>query len=534
MLTLRPYQEDALAAIDAALARDIRRQLISSPTGTGKTVLFAELIRRRLPRRALVLVHRDELIRQAVEKLRQLTPRLPIGIIKAEQDEGAALVIVASVQTLSRTNRLHRLVPDFGTVVVDEAHHAAADSYQRILEHVRAFEPHGPLVVGVTATPYRADGAALVGDLFQELVYERGLLEMIRAQYLADLRAVQVHLAVDFNALHVRAGDFATGEVDALLYQADAPDHVADAITTHAADRKTLVFAPTVTLAHDMAAACSARGLTAEALDGETPLEPRRAILQRFTTGAIQVVANCGVLTEGFDEPSITCIAVARPTRSKTLYVQMIGRGTRRFPGKQDCLILDVVGASTRHDLMTTGSLFGVTPADLDAHTLTVAVAHEETRRRARQDAEALAGRLVAQTVELFAKRELRWLTVGPTHFVLSAGPSGMLHLRSRGSGWSVALVQKDGIRQTLREGLSLEYAQGVAEDHVRQAGAESLVSQGAAWRLAPASVKQLTVMQRMRMGPAPGLTRGEASDLIAKRVASQANFIRKKISPKP
>lgn len=534
MLTLRPYQEAALAALAAAEARGRRRLLIGLPTGTGKTPSFAELIRRRANRRALVLVHRDELIRQAVEKLRQFAPHLRVGIVQGAQHEIHAPVVVASVQSLSRPTRLRTLAPDFGTVVIDEAHHAAADTYRRILEHVQAFEPSGPLVVGVTATPYRADGVSLVGEVFEELCYERGLLDMIREGYLSDLRAVQIHLAVDLNRLRTSHGDFVASEVEEVLRAANAPAHVADAIVAQAADRKGLIFTPSVALAHDMAQAVSARGIAAEAIDGDMPLDSRRAILARLASGETQFVANCGILTEGFDEPSVSCIVIARPTRSKTLYVQMIGRGTRKYPGKAECLILDAVGVADRHDLMTAGTLFGVAKHFLRGRTIVEAAATQEAERHVAEAAEALAGRLIANRIALFETRAFHWLTLNPQHFVLAVGPTGMLHVEERPTGWRVALVSPTGARQILRESVTLELAQGLAEDHVRQAGAAALVTQAADWRTAPASAKQLDLLRRMRLRPAPGLTRGEASDLIAKRIARRPNFSRKKIRTLP
>jgi len=377
-LALRPYQAEAIEAILKGFDRGIRRPLVAHPTGTGKTVLFAHLLRQR-PGRALILAHRDELMSQAVEKLAVVDPSLDIGVVKAERDEHDAPVVVASVQTLSRPSRLERLTSDFEILVVDEAHHATADTYRRILDYCGVFKPDGPLCLGVTATPFRADGAGL-GTIFQKIVHERGILDMIREAYLADLRAIQVRLDCDLNALHTRAGDFMDRESSALLVAGNAPRHAVEAYQAYAAGRKALLFTPTVDLAHAMAEAFEAAGMAAEGRDGTTPLEERRAIVRRLHTGETSVVGNCGVLTEGFDEPSVDCIIVARPTRSKPLYVQMIGRGTRPFPGKADCLILDLVGATTRHDLMTAAALFDLKPAALAGQTLMEAV---EARERA-------------------------------------------------------------------------------------------------------------------------------------------------------
>ena len=220
-LTPRPYQCEAVAAIVAAAHRGVRRPLLALPTGTGKTIVFALLVQQR-GGRTLVLAHRDELIQQAVDKLRLVDPTMEIGVVKAERDEHEAPTVVASVQTLSRKPRLARLLPDFQTIVVDEAHHAPAATYQRILAHCHTWDPDGPLVVGVTATPERGDRRSL-GQVFQRIVYQKDLLEMMQAGYLADLRAMQVLLQADFDALHIRRGDFVEAELETMLLAANAP-----------------------------------------------------------------------------------------------------------------------------------------------------------------------------------------------------------------------------------------------------------------------------------------------------------------------
>ena len=241
-LRLRPYQREAVEAIQQARARGIRRQAVQLPTGTGKTLVFSDVIR-RTPGRGLIVAHRDELITQAVDKYRLGDPMASIGIVKAEHDDHDADVVVGSIQSLSRPNRLTRLVPDFSVVVIDECHHAVADSYVRVLEHVGAFEDDGPLVVGVSATLERGDGTGL-GDIFEAVTYEKTLLEMIEAGYLVDLRAIRVQVQADFNDVHVRRGDLAVDELSDMLDRADQPRQVAEAYREHASDRKGLVFTP--------------------------------------------------------------------------------------------------------------------------------------------------------------------------------------------------------------------------------------------------------------------------------------------------
>jgi superfamily II DNA or RNA helicase len=189
-LTPRPYQYEAVAALLAAAVRGVQRPLLVLPTGTGKTIVFALLVQRR-PGRSLILAHRDELIQQAVEKLRLVDPTMPLGVVQATRDEHTAPTVVASVQTLSRRTRLTRPVPDFQTIVIGEVHHAPTPTYWRILDYSRAWRANGPLVVGVAATPEHGDRQSL-RQVFEHIVFQKTLLEMMQAGYLVDLRAVQV------------------------------------------------------------------------------------------------------------------------------------------------------------------------------------------------------------------------------------------------------------------------------------------------------------------------------------------------------
>jgi superfamily II DNA or RNA helicase len=268
-LALRPYQEEAVQAVQAAGAEGITRPLVALPTGTGKTVIFGYLLARRAGP-ALVLAHRDELIRQAVDKLLLVNPDFQVGVVKAEENDVSAPVVVASVQTLARPNRLVQLRQDFRTVVVDEAHHGVANTYQRILEHAGSLAPGGPLTVGFTATPERADKVGL-GQVWEKIVYQKSLLEMITAGYLCDVRAARVSLQVNLDQVHTRGGDFVESELESALLNADAPEHVVGAYEEHAAGRKALVFTPTVRLAHDMAEAFRQAGVSAEALGHPRP-----------------------------------------------------------------------------------------------------------------------------------------------------------------------------------------------------------------------------------------------------------------------
>jgi ATP-dependent helicase IRC3 len=553
MLDLRPYQHEALAAIEAAGARGVQRSIAQLATGLGKTVIFAHLLRQR-GGRAVVLAHRDELVRQAAAKIRAIYPESRVGIVKAEEDEVHADVVVASVQTLARPARLERLVRAsagssllreihprrFSTVVVDEVHHYVGgddgNTFGRVLVGLGCMDEGGPLTAGFTATPERTTGA--LGGTWQEIVFSMGILEGIAQGFLTEIRAKQVKLRADFSRLHVRAGEFRDEESAELLMEADAPGHAARAYLEHAPGERAIVFTPTVAVAHAMAQAFRAAGVPAEAVDGTMAMEGRRAILARLHSGETKVVPNAQVLTEGFDEPAVSCIIMARPTRSRPFAIQCIGRGTRLYPGKERCLVLDLVGSATRMDLVTVASLFDVTP---EAAERGIARAVSEKAHAAAEEAaaaEVQAGRLVTVDVDIFKARDFAWvLADSPAgqRFVLSLGHEGNLVLQPgpEADTWEVYQVRRQNVaepgakwpkwaedRRKLYTGLPLDYAQGAAEDYMRKVGAVALNNRDAAWRKLPASEAQRKALMRTKRWR-EGMTKGEASDAItAQRMA--------------
>jgi hypothetical protein len=224
-------------------------------------------------------------------------------------------------------------------------------------------------------------------------------------------------------------------------------------------------------------------------------------------------VANCAVLTEGFDCPPVDCIITARPTKSTALYTQMIGRGTRPYPGKHDCLILDVVGQAGRHDLVTAAGLFGLSPREMAARTVTEAL--DERERVEEQRRELSGGRLVSRPVELFVGRSLHWVEQTPGRYILTIS-AGRIVLEQRRRGWSVTITRYGAAPLEIACDLPLDYAQGIAEDRARKLGGDRLADPKAAWRQQPASEKQLDVLRRWGLiGARTRLTAGEASDMI-------------------
>jgi hypothetical protein len=325
-----------------------------------------------------------------------------------------------------------------------------------------------------------------------------------------------VLLQANFDALRTQQGDFVEAELETLLLAANAPAQVLAAFQTHAAERKALLFTPTVALAYAMAETFRTAGIPAEALDGTTPLATRRAILQRLHTGATRVVANCAVLTEGFDEPSVDCILIARPTQSALLYQQMLGRGTRTYPGKTDCLVLDVVGVSTQHALHTAATLFGCDAARLAQQSVLELLAARE-RPTPEEDA-PLAGTLRSTPVDLFARRALRWVLTRQGAWVLSLGAQhGTLRLRPDGpETWQVVQVRREAEPVRLGDTLPLSYAQGLAEDYARHLGVVRLVEAEAPWRQQSATEKQTALLRKLGVAVPPGVSKGEAADLLS------------------
>lgn len=361
--TLWPHQVAAADAVDAELARGVRSTLVVHATGTGKTTTGTEIVLRRRPQgRALWLAHREELVRQGAARMR--AHGLTVGIEMADEHAGEVErldVVAGTVQTLAGDRRRERFAADaFATVIVDEAHHAPARTYRTILDHF----PHAR-VVGITATPDRGDKVAMA-RAFESVAHVYAIRDAIRDGYLCPVRQRAIHVeGLDLSRVRTTAGDLNEGDLEAVLLDPDLLQAVAGAIVDAAGSRKTMIFGVTVAHAHALAAALNGyEPESARACDGGTETEIRRSTLASFAAGKFRRLVNCALWTEGFDEPSIECVAVVRPTKSRALYTQMVGRGTRIHPGKRDLLILDFQGNAGRHSLACPIDILG--GADVD------------------------------------------------------------------------------------------------------------------------------------------------------------------------
>ena len=345
MMELRPYQEEARAAVEGEWEKGVQKTLLVLPTGCGKTVVFAKITEDQVRKgeRILILAHRGELLEQAADKIRTAT-----GLMCAmEKAEKTCLgdwfrVAVGSVQTLMREKRLARFPSDyFGTIIIDEAHHCISDSYRKILSHFGQAK-----LLGVTATPDRGDMQNL-GEVFGSLAYEYTLPKAIKEGYLSPIKALTIPLKLDLSGVSIQSGDLKAGDVatalDPYLYQ------IADEMKKYCADRKTVVFLPLVKTSRKFRDILTERGFKAAEVNGGS--RDRAEILEAFDKGEYNVLCNSMLLTEGWDCPSVDCIVVLRPTRVRSLYSQMIGRGTRLYPGKEYLLLLDFLWHTERHEL---------------------------------------------------------------------------------------------------------------------------------------------------------------------------------------
>lgn len=352
MFQLRPYQAEAKRAILSAWDEGQQKTLLVLPTGCGKTIVFSSVTESQVDKghRVLIMAHRGELLDQAADKLRQASG-IESVLEKAESSSlGSAIpVTVGSVQSLAQPSRLARFPGDYyQDIIVDEAHHCLSDSYKRVLEHFPAAN-----VLGVTATPDRGDKRDL-GEYFDSLAYEYSMTDAIRQGYLCPIRAQMIPLKLDISGVGISHGDFAVNEIchalDPYLEQ------IATEMSAYCQGRKTVVFLPLISISQKFCNMLNASGLRAAEVNGYS--EDRADILADFEAGEYDVLCNSMLLTEGWDCPSVDCIVVLRPTKIRSLYQQMVGRGMRIAPGKDHLLLLDFLWMTERHDLCKPSSLF--------------------------------------------------------------------------------------------------------------------------------------------------------------------------------
>ncbi|MED9823132.1 MAG: DEAD/DEAH box helicase [Blautia faecis] len=419
-MELRPYQKEAKEAIFEQWDSGVLKTLLVLPTGCGKTVVFAKVTEEcvRKGDRVLILAHRGELLDQAADKLMKTTG-LGCALEKAESScQGSWFrVVVGSVQTLMREKRLGSFPADyFNTIIIDEAHHCISDSYQRVLQHFPEAQ-----VLGVTATPDRGDMRNL-GVYFESLAYEYTLPKAIKEGYLSPIKALTIPLKIDMSNVSVQAGDFKASEIGTALDP--YLEGIAQEMQKYCMDKKTVVFLPLVKTSQKFRDLLNAYGFQAAEVNGDS--QDRAEVLKDFDAGKYNVLCNSMLLTEGWDCPSVDCIVVLRPTKVRSLYCQMVGRGTRLSPetGKDHLLLLDFLWHTERHELCHPASL--ICENEEVAQKMTenleqeagIVVDIEEAEKTASEDVVAQREEALAKQLSEMKKRKGR--LVDPLQFEMS------------------------------------------------------------------------------------------------------------------
>lgn len=417
-IALRPYQEEARRAVEDTWINGTKRTLLVLPTGCGKTIVFAKIAEDmvRKGNRVLILAHRSELLQQAADKIQKATG-LICSVEKAEETSVGSwyMITTGSIQTMQRESRLNKFDQEhFPVIIVDEAHHCISAGYQKVL---RYFEKS--MVLGVTATPDRGDMRNL-GEYFETLAYEYTLPKAIKEGYLTPIKALTVPLSIDISQVGMQSGDFSSGEVGNALDP--YLEQIANEMIQYCKDRKTVVFLPLVKTSQKFTEILNNKGFQAAEVNGNS--EDREEVLRDFDKGKYNVLCNSMLLTEGWDCPSVDCVIVLRPTKVRALYSQMVGRGTRLYPGKEELLLIDFLWHTERHELCHPANLI-CEDAEV-AKKLTknledkagVAIDLEEAEKTASEDVVAQREEALAKQLEEMKRRKKR--LVDPLQFEMS------------------------------------------------------------------------------------------------------------------
>lgn len=517
------------------------------PTGAGKTVIFTNLEKVRPDSYPmLVVAHREELLDQAAEKLAMSNPSLKVGKEQAQhRADRDCDVVVASIQTLGRagSDRIEKWHPShFKTIVIDEAHHAAASTYQNLLDY---FKPQ--LTLGVTATPQRGDNVKLIGT-FDEVVYYKSILELIEAGYLCNLVGYRVDTNCDISDVHSNAGDYV---VDELVKAIDTPERnalVVKAYNDLTPGEKCLVFAANVEHANALGEAFERGGHNTAVVLGSTDRSTRAEIYGRLQSGSLKVVVNVGVLTEGFDEPSVSCIILARPTRSHLLYTQIVGRGTRLSDHKHHCTVIDLADVTKGKRPVGLPSLIGLAP-DFDLDGNDVVFAAKEVGKLADQSPESAARVRSFEDIDVEYKlidifrppkpseivqqfSALIWTELAEDHFSIGVGPEAKLQITQNALGMYSLTLDVERTRSHVFQSIDLRetfaYADGYIDSHY--ADTAKLLDSTSPWRGDGPTEKQVKYLKRIGVPITVDMTKGTASMIISKHIEQNPrSFAQKK-----
>jgi len=463
-MELRKYQQESINSIQEEWNNGRKRTLLVLPTGCGKTVVFTKLAEEMVKqgKRVLILAHRTELLEQASDKLFKITG-LKTALEKADSTAIGSWcrVSVGSVQTLQRDKRLNQFPKDYwDVIIVDEAHHILSDGYMKVMKYFDVAN-----VLGVTATPDRSDMRNL-GSYFDSLAYEYSLVQAIKEGYLSKIKALTIPLSLDLSNVSMSAGDFKASDVGTALDP--YLEQIADEMVKQCADRKTVVFLPLVKTSQKFRDILNAKGFRAAEVNGES--KDRAEILEDFEKDRYNVLCNSMLLTEGWDCPSVDCVVVLRPTKVRALYSQMVGRGTRLHPGKEELLLLDFLWHTERHELCRPAHLICETPEvaqkmveNMEEQT-GVMLDLEDMEVKAAEDVVAQREEALAKQLEEMRKRKRK--LVDPLQFEMSIHAEDLSNYVPN-FGWEMAPASDKQIK-------ALE-KYGILPDEIANAGKAAL-----------------------------------------------------------
>ncbi len=540
MFKLRPYQEQAIAAVREAWQRYSDVLLIVA-TGGGKTGIFLSLLNQDLQsnERALILAHRQELVEQPRDRLLNYYPEWAgrIGIVMAEQTDYDRQITVATVQTLANEQRLQRLLKagPIHYLVVDEAHHAVADSYVQVYQTLRSCNPtlrH----LGVTATPLRTDRIGL-GAVYQHVAGKWGIRELVAQGWLVPPRWLAIQTGISVAGVAVRSHnggrEFSQRQLADVYETANCWELVVASHRSYASGRRALAFTASVEGAHRLAETFTAAGIPAAAADGTTPKDERAAILAAFRRGELQVLANMNLFTEGLDVPEVSCIHQVRPTQSDLIYTQMIGRALRPVPGKCDALILDYAPVEARNVVMA-GDVLGV-KVRKDAYIRDTpepgAVIGGFTYDGKVKWLNGSPMELISRSLDYMSGSAWQWDRDASGWLILGLGRDDdgidrTLAMSPVSNVMSLYAIVRDaaapGNRVALLQRGSLEELSTWAEDYAWQHGLRALAGKRARWRKQPPTEAQWELARRLGIGT-DGLFRGEVAAAITRVLAMRS-----------
>jgi ATP-dependent helicase IRC3 len=354
-MKLRNYQEICLKKIEESDQAGISRQMVVLPTGAGKTVIFSSLIKKRNVK-TLVIAHTIELLKQAKEKLSVVAPEIEAGIFCGNEKNSTKQVTIASIQTAHRNLDVLRK-QGYELLIIDEANHAAAKTYKKLIDYLGFYE-RDKLLVGFTATPRRGDKVKL-DDIFEKVVYSLSIREMVKKGYLVKPEGIHVKVGIDLRKVRTEKGDFKQGSLREAMCSTSARRIVIDTIKKFATDKQGIIFAVDIKHSEILKEDMIEAGFNCDVVHSKVSVEDRSDRLQKFAIGQLQFISNPMILTEGFDCPRADCMINAAPTQNRSLYIQKAGRVLRPFEGKESALLIDFGQTKKKHNLRTVVDLMG-------------------------------------------------------------------------------------------------------------------------------------------------------------------------------